>query len=266
MVNDCEKNFKKITITTLVIIASLIFIPSVKAEEDYITLNQGPKDVVKENEKVKETFKEKYEKFQKELQVKYNSQKNPTTRSSVYESVQFMNYPNYAQEKNYYCGPATIKQALQFLTGSSLAQSTYASHMSTDSQGSTYVYQMTNELKRYLGSTAAFHEIAGTTTSEAIGNLQGYGQMQYVEGKPMILHSLTNTLYMYNGRSTGHYLTAIGYGGWHEGTFYMNNISEIVYVDTNTSNYGLGSVFGEFTDTVTNVANSVKNRYLILVN
>lgn len=260
-----KKIFKKI-ITTSFVISSLIFVPFVKAEEDYISVNQGSQEVIVDNEIAKGLFKEKYKKFQNKLQAKYNSQKKLAARSSTYESVQFMNYPNYVQEKNYYCGPATIKQALQFLTGSSLPQTTYASHMTTDTNRQTPVWRMTNELKTYLGSTAAFHEIAGTTTSEAIGNLQGYAQMQYVEGKPMILHSLTNSLYMYNGRSTGHYLTAIGYAGWHEGTFWMSDISEIIYVDTNTANYGLGSVYGEFTDTVTNVANSVKNRYLILIN
>lgn len=46
----------------------------------------------------------------------------------VYRTI---SVPSFKQETYYYCGPATIKQVVHFLTGSSQSQATYASQLGT---------------------------------------------------------------------------------------------------------------------------------------
>lgn len=48
--------------------------------------------------------------------------------------------PSFKQETNYWCGPATTKQVLHFLNGSSSSQSYYAGQLGTTSQGTTFPY------------------------------------------------------------------------------------------------------------------------------
>lgn len=41
----------------------------------------------------------------------------------------------YEQENSYYCGPATVKQVIQYLNGSSSAQKKYATELGTTTDG-----------------------------------------------------------------------------------------------------------------------------------
>ncbi|WP_169088569.1 C39 family peptidase [Paenibacillus sp. PL91] len=46
--------------------------------------------------------------------------------------------PSYKQEKNYWCGPATVKQVLHFFNGSSSSQTTYATKLGTTLDGTDF--------------------------------------------------------------------------------------------------------------------------------
>lgn len=167
---------------------------------------------------------------------------------------------NYQQENGYYCGPANIKQVVQFLNGSSSSQSTYANYMGTNSTDGTYVYAMKNALNNYTSQSYSY-VLGSNYTSSSFSTLV---KNKISANKPIILHANTSSLTMYNGTSLGHYLTVNGYtytAAFGDST----GIDNIYYVDTWYGSYGNGSVLGEHMDTTSNVFNTVNSssRYII---
>ena len=166
----------------------------------------------------------------------------------------------YQQSNYYYCGPANVKMIVQYLNGTSAPQSTYASYMNTDSQGQSYVYQVTNALNYYTSKT--YNYVQGQTYNSNTFATQVQSNIQ--ANKPIVLHAWTQSLYMYNGVGIGHYLTVNGYT--YSASFGSNpGIANIYYVDPYYVDYGNGSVYGEHMDTTSNVFNTVSGtRYIIL--
>lgn len=167
---------------------------------------------------------------------------------------------NYQQENGYYCGPANVKQVVQYLNGSSASQTTYATYMGTNSTDGTYVYAIKNALNNYTSQSYSY-VLGSNYTSSTFSTLV---KNKISSNKPIILHANTSSLAMYNGTSLGHYLTVNGYtytASFGDST----GIDNIYYVDTWYGSYGNGSVLGEHLDTTTNVFNTVNSssRYII---
>lgn len=191
---------------------------------------------------------------------------NELDKSLINSSVQPRYYvnklsvTNYRQDNGYYCGPANVKQVVQYLNGSSASQSTYASYMETNSIDGTYVYAIRNALNNYTSQSYSY--VLGSNYNAS--SFSTLVKNKITANKPIILHSNTGSLSMYNGTSLGHYLTVNGYtytasfGG-------STGIDNIYYVDTWYGSYGNGSVLGEHMDTATNVFNTVNSssRYII---
>ena len=126
---------------------------------------------------------------------------SPCSSSSNYLSV-----PLYKQETTYYCGPASAKMVISYVTGTSYSQSTLAASMGTNSSDGTYVYKMENELNKRIGSGSY----------EYISTSEYYFSSSLVysidKGKPVVCHVMTGGLPNYNGSSnSGHYIVATGY-------------------------------------------------------
>lgn len=109
---------RKIILTGLITITlcltGLTSVSALTDEDIYVKENQGPIEEIEINNQnllIRE----------KEIQDFMDSYYNPKTRASITDSnVGFLSdYPNYKQSKNYYCGPASIKQAIQYITGAS---------------------------------------------------------------------------------------------------------------------------------------------------
>lgn len=208
--------------------------------DEYTVLNQGTEEDVKRNE---ENLKKKKEQL---LEISNSAMQR------ALPSYKMLNVPCYQQEKSYWCGPANIKQVLQFLNGSSLSQSTYASDMGTASGVGTYVYKMVNELNaKQSKSTYCYDKIEGSEWSVDVlkSDIMNLTNVNL----PSILHANTKYLAMYNGKSLGHYVTVSGYS--------LPNT--IFYVDTYYNDYGNGSVLGTHQDTFQNAYNSISGRYII---
>ncbi len=174
--------------------------------------------------------------------------------------VSKLSITNYQQENSYYCGPANVKQVVQYLNGTSSSQSTYASYMGTNSTNGTYVYAIKNALNNYTSQNYSY-VLGSNYTSSTFSTLV---KNRISSNKPIILHANTSSLAMYNGTMLGHYLTVNGYtytAAFGDST----GINYIYYVDTWYGSYGNGSVLGEHMDTATNVYNTVSssNRYII---
>lgn len=144
------------------------------------------------------------------------------------------------QENNYYCGPASVKQTLNFIIGSSATstQSYYASNMGTTSASGTYVYKIAEELDKHQSvNDYGWREIVN-------GNDKLWDPVYYDIGTikvPLIARVDTSELEIYNGAQFTHYLTIHGFG---------TNISKtILYID---SYDGIDGVFGQQADTLNN--------------
>ena len=130
---------KKITVLViaLFIITNFFTICSYASENsnlEYIKMNQGTEADIIENQK--------NQKFIEEVQWA-----NTPMPMVTYVPIK-LSVTAYEQEKSYWCGPANIKQVIQYINGSSSSQSTYASSMGTNSTDGTYVYKMVNELNK----------------------------------------------------------------------------------------------------------------------
>lgn len=216
---------------------------------EYILLNQGtPYDVAKNEENLK-----KKKQFLKEISELRASEISPM---SSYMPAKIMGLPCFAQEKIYYCGPANVKQVIQFYNGTSASQATYASSMGTTSSG-TVVANMVNELNKRQSKFTYCFEYVSNSSLPVNEFMDAVEDLTYVN-MPMILHALPKYLPLYNGKGKGHYLTVEGYAYDSEG---LNPI--IYYVDTNTADHGLGSVLGKHSADVESVYRCITNRYLI---
>lgn len=216
---------------------------------DYIRLNSGTKEDILINEQNKKKA---------ELEA-------ATTLLPMATSTRTLNVPTYQQETSYWCGPANIKQVIQYINGSSQSQSTYASDMGTNSSDGTYVYRMTNELnaKQSTFTYAHYQMSSSDKQSLALGISISIGQ-----GKPCIFHARTEHLYMYNGKALGHYITGRGYSfsGFETASIDADTNAldgTVYYTDPYSSNQGRGNTLGNHSDSLTNIANSLNGRYLI---
>lgn len=162
--------------------------------------------------------------------------------------------PTYQQERSYWCGPANIKQVIQFINGSSASQSTYASSMGTSSNGGTYVYRMVNELNQRQTQFTYKYEYIGNLALDAFK-----ARIITCAGgdKPVIFHTDTQYLYRYNGVSLGHYITGRGY---FESVSPPTNPPQqpcVYYTDPFSADYGRGNVLGNHSDSYQNIYNSI---------
>lgn len=187
-----------------------------------------------------------------------------------------INIPTYQQEKSYWCGPANIKQVIQYMTGSSSSQSTYASSMGTNSSDGTYVYKMVNELNKRQSIHTYIYTQLSSSSKQYLANSIVFGTDL---GRPCIFHSRTQYLYMYNGNSLGHYLTCRGYNfsGFDTASIEEDEYSTnsnivtpnatldgtVYYTDCYYKDFGRGSVLGNHSDSLDNILSSMNGRYLI---
>lgn len=242
-------------------ILAVFIAPNVNAMEnnDYIRVNQGDIQTQIENDKNLVQGKIELEKTIKELENQFQKLNSGITPLDLITDVRvgwLDEYPIYSQERSYWCGPATIKQAIQYMTGSSAPQSTYANNMGTNSQDGSIVWTMTRELNRNQTVHTYKHEMMYNWDLTGIWNRIVANTHSNI---PSVLHTRTQYLYLYNGAQFGHYITAIGY----HGIDYPDENKKINYIDTFAYNGGRGTTLGYHFDSLTNIANSVGGRYMI---
>ena len=217
-------------------------------DEEYLIKNRGPIEEIEKNSRNLELIEEGYSQIP--MPAAYSPHK--------------LNVTAYRQETSYWCGPANIKQVIQFINGSSDSQSTYANSMQTNSSDGTYVYKMVNELnKRQSKFTYAYKEVTSSVTAS---NIDTYIHLAVAQQKPMILHAKTQPLYLYNGANLGHYLTISGFSDDILGPFPddYRGPNKAYYTDPYYKDYGRGSVFGTHLTENTTIYNCVKNRFIII--
>lgn len=153
-------------------------------------------------------LKEKYKKVEE-----YYKTKNPYQKKAVRLKV-----PGYLQENSYYCGPASVQNLVKYSTGKKIAQSTLAKSMGTTSSIGTYVYKVTEELRKRTGITYAHFNNSQYNFYKCI-------QIS-TDGNRLVIYNVnTKALDSSYNFSSGHYIVGNGYAT--NGT----NINSVYYYD-----------------------------------
>lgn len=170
-------------------------------------------------------------------------------------------YNVYKQDYWYYCGPASVQQVINYITGDLRNQSIYAKDLQTKSDGSgSYVYLVKNTLNKYQNQYDYSYKLVSDKDMNEYILFNGI-MNTIANNKPVILHARGEALYMYNGHKNGHYITVTGVYEDYLDVQY----AKFTYADTNESNWGRGNTFGIFEDDFITMYNSLRsnNRYVI---
>ena len=113
--------------------------------------------------------------------------------------------PCFQQENDYYCGPATVKQVVHYLNGSSQSQSYYANKIGTTTAGSE-MPRICNFVKTETGKNYEYMDI------QNYANWAGKIQANTAAGIPVILDIKANagSGWPYT-ISRGHYINTSGF-------------------------------------------------------
>lgn len=115
--------------------------------------------------------------------------------------------PWFKQQNGHYCGPATVKQVLQYLNGVSLSQDDYAKELGTTTAG-TDMTRIPGVLNAHLDGIEYEYADIGTAATWLTMVRTGL-----YNNKPAILDINTDDNYDFPYRSSGHFVNISGYDG-----------------------------------------------------
>lgn len=126
------------------------------------------------------------------------------TRSSqgIYENL---NVPHFNQENGHYCGPATVKQTIHYLKGSSLTQDKYAEKLHTTTDGSVM-----ENIPSVINSQVS---LAVGYSKRSIGSKSNYRSSIYTaltQNRPVIIDIKGYQSDGWRYDTNGHYLNIAG--------------------------------------------------------
>ena len=139
--------------------------------------------------------------------ISSDSNSNPMLRASVRR----LGVPFFAQENNYYCGPATIRQMCGYYNGTSNlpSQSQIASDLNTSSATGTDQSELINYLNLHTSKTYETYWRNGkNSTSSQLFNLI---IADINNNKPTLAHITDATTSNWRYSTDGHYLCLEGY-------------------------------------------------------
>lgn len=119
---------------------------------------------------------------------------------------------NIKQTESYNCGSTTVLQSLYALdSASNVTGTTDADKIATldkdynvKTQGSMFVYQVTDALNTYY-SYSSYTHVIGSSLSEA--SFENMIANSLTNGRPVVLHARTEFLPYYENHESGHYLS-----------------------------------------------------------
>lgn len=155
-----------------------------------------------------------------------------------YLSETTLNVPAYKQETSYWCGPATTKQTMQFLTGSSNSQSSIASSLGTTSSGTDGT-----KIVKYLNNNQSHYYYTIYELNQDDIDTEYAQQMidlALFQNAPVILRVNTKGISGWPYSSSGHFLNLSGQTQY--ATKYQVTDPWIKWVDSSsTGTYWLNS-------------------------
>lgn len=170
----------------------------------------------------------------------------------------FVGYYHKPQEKNYWCGPASVQTAIAIITGEVVSQSTIAAEQNTDALGATDERNIHVSLNKHQNVNSYGWRLLSTYADRYAALEEALYTDIAVNHVPALIEVNTKTLTMYAGKELGHFLTVVGY-------------SDLRYMTTGTASYGYtyadnndkyvgpyGNVFGESADELRVLANATR--------
>ncbi len=114
-----------------------------------------------------------------------------------------LNVPVYQQETSYWCGPATVKQVVQFIKGSSESQSNYAKLLGTTTSG-TDMTVIAEKLRTLTGKNYVYYSFTQKAdwTDKLLWGLNN--------NMPAVLDIDTRNVSAFPYRSSGHFVNVSG--------------------------------------------------------
>lgn len=278
---------KKILLGVIGILTAFIYTSTASAdsistkdmtkEEIEYTLKHGGSAILIEEDKI--VYSEEYSELlkEKENQLQESLDKNPYAKLFYNDSYMAnkmsmivpygvtyisntLSVPTFEQELYYYCGPASIKETLHYINGSSLSQGTYASHMGVNQIDGAIVWKMAQELNQNQTKHNYIYE--KNITKDRFINILTSDILDSDVQVPIIMHSVANELYLYapapENPPISHYYVINGAN---------MRTRNITYVDSYKHDYGRGTTLGQHTDTIDNayasISNQATSRYII---
>lgn len=153
--------------------------------------------------KEKESLVKEYMKEQR----KHGKEDGVVTNALPDGKYKVISVPSFKQETSYWCGPATVKQVLDFLNGSSNSQSYYASKLGTTTDGTDF-----SKVDDVLNA----HQSVNTYVYASISDYSTWSsRIEYNTDKniPTVLDLKIDPKYMpkYTAVVEGHILNVSGY-------------------------------------------------------
>lgn len=170
-----------------------------------ITIEEQEQALIKDSSissEKKSKFLKKFEAY-KELKRKTNNM--ASIQSTNDPSSGYISVPYFKQEKNYWCGPATTKQTLQYISGSSSSQAVIAKAIGTTTDGSNL-----SDMVSYLNNNQSNKNyVIVTDPSEDL--IQGIAKVIVDDQAPAIGRLAFKKGGNWEYSTRGHYLNITGY-------------------------------------------------------
>jgi len=129
------------------------------------------------------------------------------SKSMLTKKNQVLGVKLFTQDTSYYCGPATVKQTLHYINGSSPSQSTIASGIGTTTAGSA-LQPMVNYINSRINSR---YVIVSKPSKNRILQMVEYGVDNYM---PVICRLKFSRGGSWKYTTGGHFLNAHGYNSY----------------------------------------------------
>ncbi len=149
--------------------------------------------------------KENIEKYNIELN-KYIDIKEKESKAFPNTMYNTISVPSFRQETDWYCGPATVKQVVHYINGSSKSQDDYASMLKTTSSG-TDMTAIPGVLKKETGYNYIYKEGATKNYSDWLYQLQRSVDVS----RPAIIDVQDSSGSVLPYTTNGHFVNISGY-------------------------------------------------------
>ncbi len=136
----------------------------------------------------------------------YINEKEKETRAFPHTMYGALNVTVFQQETSYYCGPATVKQVIHYINGSSKTQSQYASMLKTTTSG-TDMTLIPNVLRQETGYNYVYIANATDDYSNWLYQLQRSVDV----GRPAIIDVKDSSATVLPYSTNGHFVNISGY-------------------------------------------------------
>lgn len=143
-----------------------------------------------------------------------------------------LSVPYYVQANNYYCGPATVKEIVQYYNGSSGTQAYYANLLGTTTNGTDMTY-IPSVLNSSISSSIYAYDDTWTSFSQWATRVMA----SIDAGNPVVADISTSgvTMLQIPYVTTGHYVAIIGYSY----DTRSNTLASVKIADSHPTYYGI---------------------------